>query len=103
MEETDENRSVIIAASNSSARLDRLEKLVDIRMKQNSYLCCSGTGVVSKNLITYIGQIILALALLGFSFYSLSQSQNRELSIGLISGITGYFLPQPKFKEEDKK
>jgi hypothetical protein len=101
MEETDENCRVII--SNSTERLDRLEKLVDIKMKQNSYLCCSGTGVVSKNLITYVAQIILSLALLAFSFYSLSKGENKELSVGLISGITGYFLPQPKLKEEDTK
>jgi hypothetical protein len=103
MEENDDSRTVFIADSNSLERLDKLEKLVDIRMKQHSYLCCSGTGVISKNLITYIGQIIIAVALLGFSFYSLTQNQNRELSIGLISGITGYFLPQPKLKEEDEK
>lgn len=100
--ETVNETTATLNCSSSTARLDKLERLVDIKLKDQSYLCCSGTGRISKHLITYSGQIIISLALLGFSFYSIAVGQNKELSIGLISGVTGYFLPHPKLEENKK-
>ena len=84
----------------SLKRLEQIEKKLEISMKKNSYLCCSGSNI-SKDLVTYIGQISVSIILLSFSFYSLSTGQNKDLAIGILSGVSGYLLPNPKIKNEN--
>ena len=85
----------------SSERLDELERKLELQMRKDSFLCPSGS--VSKELCHYITQIGFSVALLSFSLYNLTyKDTHHDLSVSLISMLTGLYLPQPSMSSEDR-
>jgi hypothetical protein len=81
----------------------RLEHQIEIERKRgevevdNSYqLCCMRSD---RRILLFIVQVLIAVFILGFSFYKLSHGNSCELNtvyITLIGTIVGFFLPNPK-------
>ena len=94
-----ENIKHKISSDDSVERLDRLERIIDIERKRDSFICPSGT--ISKELCTYSVQLGFSVTILGFCFYNLTQTQNfHDLSVSLISMLIGVYLPQPKMRDD---
>lgn len=80
--------------TDSNSRLDKLERLLELELKQKSFLCPSGS--ISKELCNYAVQIGFSSVILGFSIYNLLKTdQYHDLSVSLISMLIGIYIPSP--------
>jgi hypothetical protein len=74
---------------------------VDRDDKENDNIWRSCCLVVDKRMIVFISQLVIAFAVISFSFVQLARSEDCEsnqLYVGLVTMIIGIFLPSPRVK-----